>query len=107
MSEIRALTVGDLFDYDYTKWRYRGLDLKNVKPGDTYISIFGGSQRTQYKQFVECKDIKILYDSGPRWNNAHGMVDRTKALICVVYERVANGENSSVRAVPEVSLELS
>jgi len=96
VSEIRALPVRDLFDYDYQNWRYIGLDLKNVKNGDTYISIFGGSQRTQYNQFVQCKDIKILYDSGPRWNNAHGMGDRTKALICVVYERVANGENSSV-----------
>lgn len=96
MSEIRALPVGALFDYDYQKWIYRGLDLKNVKQGDTYISIFGADQRTQYNQFVQCKDIKILYDSGPRWNNAHGKSDRSPALICVVYERVANGENSSV-----------
>ena len=96
MSEIRALPVGALFDYDHQKWRYRGLDLKNVKPGDTYISIFGGAQRQLYNQFVQCKDIKILYDSGPRWNNAHGKGDRSPALICVVYERVANGENSSV-----------
>ena len=96
MSEIRALPVGALFDYDYQKWRYRGLDLKNVKPGDTYISIFGGAQRQLYNQFVRCKDIKILYYSVPRWNNAHGTSDLSKALICVVYERVANGENSSV-----------
>ena len=69
----------------------------NIKEGNTYIVIFGQGQRKEYTKLVNDPEIKILYDSGPRWNNAHDMGDRTPNLICVVFERISkNGENSSV-----------
>lgn len=96
MSDTIALYVAEALRYD-KNYKYIGINTANVVEGNTYIVIFGNYQKPEYKLFVNDKDIKILYDSGWRWNNAHGKMDRTPNICCVVFERVSSsGKNSSV-----------
>lgn len=96
MSDTIALYVSEALRYG-ENYKYIGINTDNVIEGNTYIVIFGGYHKPLYKLFVKEKDIKILYNSGWRWNNAHRMFDRTPNICCVVFERVSSsGKNSSV-----------